>query len=111
MAGFGPVGSTPVAALPTGGAAGVNYTPGTATITFEGLPPTAAYPFAPTRVFAQFAEAMHPGYGSNVRAFSEFAEALHPGYGADVRAFSLYVEVLQSLSSAVVAEGSVSILW
>lgn len=109
--GFGPIGATPVAALPDASAAGTNYVPGTATITFQGFAPTAAYPFSPSRVYANFAETLHGGGATNIRTYANFAETLHSGGATNIRTYGVFAEVLVSISAAAGGGGFVSILW
>lgn len=111
MAGFGPVGSTPVGALPSTGSAGTNYNAGTTvTVSYEGQTPVATYSFAPTRISSQFVEVLHSG-SPFIRVSGEFVEVLHSGTPF-VRVGELFVEVLRSVTDASTGgAGFVSILW
>jgi len=110
MAGFDPVGSTPVAAIGTSSASGVSYSPGTFTLTFQGLPPVVVYSFLPSQVSGFYSEVLNSGLPL-VQVNNLYAEILNPGAPV-VQVNGFYAEVLRSLTSLAAEEGGgVIIIW
>lgn len=78
MAGFGPVGSTPVASIGGTATASINYTPGAGAIVYQGFAPSSAYsiPTIQTEWFGL--EVLHTG-GSSAQIDWTGIETLHTG--------------------------------
>lgn len=112
MPGFGPVASFPVASLPSAGASGVNYTPGSVTVTYTGFAPGATFNFPPSRIYGLYNEVLAGGYAANARVYGLYGEVLAGGYDAQARVYGLYIEVLRSINVGTDSgAGFVSILW
>lgn len=112
MAGFGPVGHLPVAAVPAG-APGIVYTITTGNADAAGGTYTFTYTFPATRATWIGAEVLHTG-DAKARATWIGAEVVHTGMvNTPARVTWIGVEVVCSIASAPVSddEGTLCILW
>lgn len=107
MAGFGPIASTPVAALPSAG--GTILGPGKATITITGRTP-AIIGTDPVQVGQMVREVMLTG-PSELRVGQMSREVMLTEGNASVRVGMMVREVLMSSNAAQGVGGSISILW